>query len=469
MAESIPRDTSRAGTARLSVVIPVVAAGVFFGYLLEYSLPLYFGARSMAAQARGGSYPPDAWSVLWKYQQTVWIVGPFLAGLLSRRYGERLVWGAALLAQAIVPLALLYDPEPALMPLLALLLGATGSLAWIAGFSLVQAVAPGRKGLANGLMMTVVGVSGLFGPLVGRAMLYGAELTALAARGDWAAAGSRWLKLSPMASTPGTAAFAPVFWLLAASSLVGGVAVGLWGQRPGHFAQAGAPGRGDTAADLRRLARNPTFWALALSLSLLAGPVFAVANQFLPYRAQDLGLISGAEDRGWLWLQLLKLVIWIPGGAAVGLLAGRRAPGVAGVIILAAFSLTALGIGASEVAWQLFTAVALFEFTRQFMRWGNAGYLSEHMSADLRATAIGCSVALAGVGGTIASWGADHLWSPADPGFQSSRPFFAAALVGLTGSLLLFVFDRVRPIRGPRAPEPAARPAEVARKGVPQT
>src|SRR6516164_3136280 len=131
MAEAIPRNASLAGTARLAVVIPGVAVGVFFSFLLEYCLPLYFGARGAAAQARGGSYPPDAWSVLWKYQQTVWIVGPFLAGLLSRCYGERLVWGAALLGQSVIPLALLYDPEPALMPLLALWLGATGSLAWI--------------------------------------------------------------------------------------------------------------------------------------------------------------------------------------------------------------------------------------------------------------------------------------------------------------------------------------------------
>src|SRR5262249_35040516 len=163
----------------------------FFSFLLEYSLPLYFGARTAAAEARGGSYPPDAWSNLWKYQQTVWIVGPFLAGLLSRRYGERVVWGAALVAGAVIPLALLYVPEPALMRLLAVWLGATGSLAWIAGFSLVQAVAPGRKGLANGLMMTVVGVSSLFSPLVGRAMLYGPELAGLAGAGDWAAAASR--------------------------------------------------------------------------------------------------------------------------------------------------------------------------------------------------------------------------------------------------------------------------------------
>jgi hypothetical protein len=301
-------------------------------------------------------------------------------------------------------------------------------------------------------------------------MLHGAELAGLVGAGDWAAAASQWLNLSPMASAPGTAAFAPIFWLLAAVSVAGGVAVGLWGQHPGHFEQDAAPGRGDTVADLRRLARNPTFWALVLSLCVLGGPVFAMANQFLPYRAKELGLISGAEDRGWLWLQLLKLVMWIPGGAAVGLLAGRRAPGVAGAVMLAVFSLAALGIGASDAAWQLFTWVALFEFTRQFMRWSNAGYLSEHMPADLRATAIGCSVALAGVGGTVASWGADHLWSPAAPGFRSSGPFLAAGLVGLAGSLFLFVFDRVRPIRGPRTVAPAAvvPPAAVAGTGVPQ-
>jgi hypothetical protein len=138
--------------------------------------------------------------------------------------------------------------------------------------------------------------------------------------------------------------------------------------------------------------------------------------------------------------------------------------------MLAVFSLAALGIGASETAWQLFCCVALFEFTRQFMRWGNAGYLSEHMPSDLRATAIGCSVTLAGVGGTIASWGADHLWSPAAADFRSSSPFLAAALVGQAGSLLLFAFDRVRPIRGPQAVAPATviPPAVAADTGVPQ-
>jgi len=82
------------------------------------------------------------------------------------------------------------------------------------------------------------------------------------------------------------------------------------------------------------------------------------------------------------------------------------------------------------------------------MRWSHAGYLSEHIPEDLRATAIGCSITIAGIGGTIASWSSDYLWSPAAPGFQSSVPFIVAAMIGLTGGVILFVSDRLHPIRG---------------------
>jgi hypothetical protein len=455
MAASTPQGNALGGTARLGVVMPGVAVSVFFGALLDYCLPLYFGALNQEAQARGSSYPMDAWSVLWKYQQIVWIIGPFLAGLFSQRYGERFVWGAALLGQAVIPLALYLDPDPEHLRPVAMWLGLTGSLAWIAGVSLVQAVAPAQKGLANGLTMATLGVGSIVAPVLGKVLLYWPELAGLVAAGEWSAAGKRLVNLTPMTSTPAVADFASSFWLLGLSSVAGGVAIALWCQRPGHFEKATSPGWAQALNDLGRLARCPAFWALTVSLCVLGGPVFAMANQFLPYRAKDLGLISEAQDRGWLWLQVLKPLMWIPGGLAVGLLAGRRAPGIAGVVMLAAFSLAALGIGRSALAWQLFATVALFEFVRQFMRWSHAGYLSEHVPTDLRATAIGCSVTLAGVGGTIASWGADFLWSPKVPGFESSRPFVAAALVGLAGSLLLFVCDRVRPIRGPSTEEAA--------------
>ncbi|MFV1967823.1 MAG: hypothetical protein ACC628_20525 [Pirellulaceae bacterium] len=145
--------------------------------------------------------------------------------------------------------------------------------------------------------------------------------------------------------------------------------------------------------------------------------------------------------------RLLKTLIWIPGGLAVSLLAGRRAPGIAAVIMLIAFSLAALGIGESRMAWQLFCCVAIFEFVRQFMRWSHGGYLSEHMPNDLRATAIGCSVTFSGLGSTLFAWTADHLWNPAATGFQSSHPFAAATVLGLVGSVGLLVFDRFVPIR----------------------
>jgi hypothetical protein len=119
----------------------------------------------------------------------------------------------------------------------------------------------------------------------------------------------------------------------------------------------------------------------------------------------------------------------------------------------------------SSVAWQLFAAVALFEFVRQFMRWSHSGYLSEHVPVDLRATAIGCSITFAGLAGTCFSWVADEVWSPNAPSFQtgarSAYPFLAASFLGIAGSVALFVFDQLRPTRASRSPEGKATPAEA--------
>jgi hypothetical protein len=115
--------------------------------------------------------------------------------------------------------------------------------------------------------------------------------------------------------------------------------------------------------------------------------------------------------------------------------------------MLSVFSVTAWGIGESRTAWQIFICVAMFEFVRQFMRWSHAGYLSEHMPSDLRATAIGCSITFSGLGSVIYAWVADHFWNPAASGFDASNPFAAAALLGLAGAVGLVVFDRWIPIR----------------------
>lgn len=432
------------GSVRLVAAIPAVILTFFFSGLLDYALPLYFSALGEAARARGAAYPADLWSQLAKYQVTPWVVGPLVAGLCARRYGERNVWSLSLAGRVLVPLALLAEPKPELVPGIALWLGITGALGWIAAVSLIQMTPATGKGRANGWMMAGVGLGSLLGPVAGRFLIYRLELTSLAQSGAWDAFGSVLFSFSRPASTPQVADFHLIFQILAASTVVCGVFVWGWGQHPGRFEQVPIPDWGHTLQDLGRLFRVPRFWALAISLALLGGPVFQASNQFLPYLAEQLGLKNGSRDSGWIWLQLLKTVMWLPGGAAVGLLAGRRAPGMAGVLMVGSFALMAMGMGSSRLAWHLFAWVAAYEFVRQFMRWSHAGYLSEHMPAKLRSTAIGATIACSGIGSTVFGWVAGAAW---DPTVESRAPFFAAALLGGLAACGLFLFDRFQPIR----------------------
>ena len=191
---------------------------------------------------------------------------------------------------------------------------------WIAGLSLVQMVAPHKKGLSNGLMMVSTGIGSVFGPIFGRILLYREELGGLAHGGQWNEIGLRLFTFRPMTVKPGSDSFQLIFWLLTASTFVCGVVVGVWGQRPGRFDQHESRSRQQTVRDLRTLAGEKRYRALVISLCLLGGPLFQASNQYLPYRAADLGLISGSQDQGWVWLSLLKTLMWIPGGAAVGFL-----------------------------------------------------------------------------------------------------------------------------------------------------
>ncbi|MCH2114828.1 MAG: MFS transporter [Pirellulales bacterium] len=452
-----PDQRSAAGTARLLIVVPVALVSFFYINMLEYALPLYFEARSEAARLAGGSFPLDVWAEVVKYKVLPWIVGPLLAGLLARRYGERAVWCGALLGKVLIPLALTTHPHPNLISALAIWQGLTGAMMWIAGISLVQMVAPEKKGFSNGAMMVSLGVGSVFGQLGGRCLIYYDEFASLLGAGNWSDFGARLLNLEPTMSAPALADFELMFWLLTVTTLLSATFIGLWGQRPGRFDHALAPGWSQTIGDLQRLTRDPKFWALVAALCLFGGPVFQASNQFLPYRAKEMGLIlAGGADNGWIWLNLLKVAMWIPGGAAVGLLAGRRAPGIAAVGMLGCFSLAVLAIGASQLVWQLFWSVAAFEFVRQFMRWSHSGYMSEHMPDDLRATTIGLTITISGLGSTVFTWIAPRIWDPNAAEFQATGPFLAAAVCGLAGCVGLFLFDRLRPIRGVAVAEPAS-------------
>ena len=315
-----------AGTARLWIVVPVTMLSFFYMSILDYVLPLYFGALSTAAKAAGGSFPEDLYAQLVKYQFTPWFFMPLLAGLFSRRYGERRVWCFSQVAMVIVPYTLIVYPHPITVKAVAFWSGVTGAVLWISGVSLIQMVRPEKKGLSNGLLMGSIGLGSFIAPLCGRGVVYWAELQAHLDWGEWTLLGKKLSALERPAMTPQVDDFVPIFWFLVALKVVCGVLVGFWSQRPGQFAQDDESPRWDrTVTDLKRLIVNARFWALVIALCLLGGPVFQATNQYLPYRAEDLGLIQGAADQGWIWLKLLGTTMWIPGGLSIGLLAGRRA------------------------------------------------------------------------------------------------------------------------------------------------
>jgi MFS family permease len=436
-----------AGSARLYVVIPVATVGFFYASMLDYALPLYFSASNHEAVE---PYPANIWSEVIKYQILPFTLGPMAAGLLSRRYGERYVWGAALAGKVIIPLWLMARPSMAVVRGLALWQGLTASVMWIAGLSLAQMVHPARKGFANGMLMAALGIGSFFGPMVGRALIYNAELRGLLAEGRAGEAAQRLLNLRPMAATPALGDFRLIFLLLTITTLVSAVAIAAWGQRAGDFDQQPAASWAQTLSDLARLARLPRFWALVLTMCVLGGPLIQSSNQFLPYRAEALGLKQGAMDAGWIWLNLLKTLMWLPGGLAVGLVAGRRAAAIVPIAIQAAFCAATFGVGFSQAAWQLFASVAAFEFLRQCTRWVYTGYLSEHMPSRLRATAIGLSVSFAGTSSALFAWVAGAVWNPNLAASRPfSQPFLAAVAMAACGCAGLFVFNLFQPIRQP--------------------
>ena len=440
-----------AGTARLAIVVPVAMVSFFYMEVLNYGLPLYFRAVP--------TYEPSLWSNVIKYQVSAWVIGPLLAGVLARRYGERLIWSFSLIGKSIIPFCLLITPPANIVLLLSLWQGLTGAVMWIAGVSLIQMVPAARKGLSNGAMMVSMGIGSFVGPIVARILLHRHQLSEVLAgriveedtdRTPTVQAFRYLLNFDKMPGSIELQSFGIIFVILGFIALGSGLMIGLWGQRPGRFDRDEPPTWDDTIRDVRQLICIRKFWILVIPLCLLGGPVFQTSNQFLPYRAEELGLTvkladGTVEDHGWIWLTQLKLIMWIPGGLAVGLLAGKRAPGFAAVLMLGSFSLATAGTGFSATAWQLFTSVAIFEFVRQFMRWSHAGYMSEHLQPHLRPTAIGCAITFSGLGSAIFAWIAHYVFEYT--GNSTRIPFAMGVCVGLAGTAMLFICDWLKPIK----------------------
>jgi MFS family permease len=419
--ETAAPEPSLAGTARLPVVFSVSLACFLCQSLLHYALPLYFPAKGL---------PHAAWET-WSIGEIIaWLVGPPLAGFLGSRWGERRVWTLGLAAYALVALWVVFIPSGSAwadraVGAAGLWYGFASSLIWVGGISLAQVVPASRRGLSNSLMMTSLGLGSIGGPILGRALV-------------GASAG---------AAVPAPADFLPTLGIYALVALLAGIAIFGWGQYAGSREQSnsgGEKGKRTSLESARALLRSPRFLALVIPLSLLGGPVFQATNVYRPYRVRDpeIGLIVGAADHGWAALEVTGYVMQLVGGALIGLIAGRRASGIAAAGMLGAFAFCCLGIGLAPNAAAMFAFSALFELVRQFMRWVQTGYLSEHMPEEHRAEAIGISVTLSGVGSWAFNLLTRAIQSPDSPAFNSSLPFAIAAGLGFLGTAMLVAASR---------------------------
>ena len=442
------------GMVRLWVAGSVAFLSFFQQMFLEYLPPLYFNALRASTQVTEDLllYPADLWSQFIKYQTTAWLIGPLIAGIMARHYGERKVWSFAQFAMAPITLLLIFRPDPIVIMAIGFWSGITGSLIWIGGISLMQMTSPDKKGLSNGIMMFSLGAGSFLAPVCGRTMIYWRVIKPELLEGNWTNFTQQMLNIQQIDTIPKLSDFNSLLWLLTALTLVCGILIGLYGQYPGKFARDESnPGWASTFRNLLALMSNPVFWAIVISMSCFGGPIFQGSNQFLPYRAADLGLTVGAADHGWAWLNMSKTLMWVLGGAAVGLVAGRKVGAIAGIVMLGGFAIGSLCIAHSNVAWQLFASVIVFELMRQFIRWSQTGWLSEHIPGELRATGIGVSCTIAGVSSTIFAWVAGYIWNADQPQFNSSNPFYTAFFLGIVGCVVLGVCSWFHPFNRPLA------------------
>jgi Na+/melibiose symporter-like transporter len=402
-------------TARLSVILASGLITSFQQGLLAYALPLYFPARAL---------PHSAWEMWGMTVIFGWLFAPILTWLLARRIGERRVWALGLTLTAAVCGWLAILPTEmfgwrAVVGTAGFLYGSVGALTWISGMSLVQHVPEEQRGRSNSLVMIALVIGSIAAPTLGR--------LALALLGRF--------------SHEANYGFFALLWSSAVLSLMGGALIYFWGE---HHPKAGGPppvtSRPSLSDDLR-LIRSKRFLLMVIPLSLLAGPIFQAVNVYLAYRASDpyIGLIRHSQDHGWVTLQVVSYVAQLVGGVLLGLVAGKRASTWIAALLLAGFASCCISIGIAPGALLLFASAVAFEVCRQFMRWLQTGYVSEHVPVSQHSAAISVSILLSSIGGSgfmvLSRW----LQSPDSPSFSSTLPFLVAGTIGGLGVIILII------------------------------
>lgn len=396
-----------AGTARLSIIAPAAIAGFVAQSLHLYGFPLFFAFRAL---------PEDTWETFFLGFVAVWLPGAPLTGALCTRWGERTSWGLGGVCLAILATAALLTPGsmlslPVVMVALGACAGLAGCLVWVGGISLAQVVPARRKGLANMFMMIGLGLGGVIAPPMGRGILMLLGTT--------------------------EAGFAVLLGLVGLIGLVSGGLVCFWGQRPGESPDHATAEDKYRLANFTALLRNPRFRFFALSLGLVGGAVMQTANVYKVYRAKELGLIQGAEDTGWAALEFTGYAMQFLGSLLVWRLAGRSKGPWLPAAVLIVFGGFAWAIGSAPTGFMLFPALAGFELSRQLMRWLQTGYVTEHVAASHRASAVGLATMMSGTGGLLIIGVYRLVQDFSSTAFSSSLPFFVAGGLAMLAGLSL--------------------------------
>ncbi|MFN0196729.1 MAG: MFS transporter [Planctomycetaceae bacterium] len=406
-----------AETVRLPVTFAVMLIGFIAQTLQQYLFPLYFTAKGL---------PADAWES-WSYAEVIaWIVGPLFAGRLCHRYGERRIWGLGLLmGTAVVGSVWLIPTDTAqsdpnaqvVLSGLGFLNGMWSSFVWVAGTSLCQAVSIERRGLANSLMLTAMGLGSLAGPSFGRLL-------------------TKAIYFWNDKSFPLPLAYRYHLLMFIVLALLGAILILIWGERRDAAPMIRVE---DSRGGYGILLKNRKFVIAIISLGLCAGPILQAVYVYRPYRVRDpaIALIIGAEDHGWAALEVLGNFMQLVGGWLVGVMSVRLVSGKATAGVLALFSLLVLAMGLAPNAMAMFAASAGLELTRQFIRWAQTGYVSAILPDDQRARGIGLMVLVCSLGSFLFNSFTRWMQSPGTPEFSSSLPFYWASSIGLTGAVIL--------------------------------
>lgn len=190
-------------------------------------------------------------------------------------------------------------------------------------------------------------------------------------------------------------------------------------------APRGVPRRQGWSLSLRPLAPRLRWFVLISTLFALGNS----ADAFLVLRARGLGLAAGMVPLAYFLFNTTYALLSYPAGALSDRI-GRRPVIIAGFLT---FALIYAGFGAATQPWQVWGLFALYGLYYAGTEGIAKAYLTDHVPAERRGSAIGVFNAYTGLAALPASWLAGLLWDRWGP----PATFFCSAAIALLAAGLL--------------------------------